>query len=90
MLARKRAHAVIRQKFGLVQHTSQQTFHAVSAQQREQPPLAQARYLPVRDELGEFRAIVQIPFETTLEFRHLVQQLGIEGLDCKQGNETDH
>ena len=61
------ADAVVGQELVRVEHPRQQRLHAVAADERQQPPLADARLLPRRDERGEVRAVVQEPVHAALK-----------------------
>ena len=59
VIARQRAHAVVGQEFVSVEQPAQQAFQPVSAQQREQPPLAAARVVPARDQVGQLGPVLE-------------------------------
>ena len=82
------ANAVVGQEFGFIEHARQQPLHAMAAQQRQQTALAAALLVPVRHQGGEFRAVFQEPFQAALEFRHLVEQFGLQRFDREQRDQT--
>ena len=57
------SYAVIGKKLGLIQHSLEEFFHAMTAQQRQQPALTPARGLPMRHQAGQIRPMHQEPLQ---------------------------
>src|SRR5262245_30141499 len=88
--ARERADTVLGQKLGLVQHSPEQTLHAMPSQQGQQPAMTAPLLIPVRNKGCQVRPIPEEPFQAALEVGYLVEQLRLESLDGEQRNEADH
>src|SRR5438876_1520583 len=63
-------HAVRGKELGLVQHSRQETLHAVSAEQGQQTPVTTAFLVPVRNQRGQFGAIGEDRKSTRLNSSH--------------------
>ena len=88
VVLRERAHAVVGQELGLVEHAPQQHLHAVAAQQRQQAALAEPGSCQRDTRLGEVGPVGQEPVEAPLELRQLIEQVGLERLDREQRDQA--
>src|SRR2546423_13317726 len=85
----QRTNAVITEEFVRVEHTPKQRFHSVPAGKRDEATLANAQFLPARDQTAEIRAVREIPFETRFESGERVDQLRLNCLHREQWHQTD-
>ena len=84
------AQTVVAQKFSFVQRPPEQAFHAMPAQQREQPAFAGAAHLPARNQFGQFGAMIQKPVHPARKVRQFPEQRRFQHFHGKQRNQTDH
>ena len=80
----ERAHTVVAEKLGRVEHAPQETFHAVPAGERDQPALAHAGFVPARNQAGEIRPVFEIPLEAAFEIRHGIDHFRLNRVDREQ------
>mmetsp|Transcript_39497 Transcript_39497/g.113609 ORF Transcript_39497/g.113609 Transcript_39497/m.113609 type:complete len:249 (-) Transcript_39497:1890-2636(-) len=90
VVPRKRPNAEVGQELLRVQHPLQQAFHAESAKQRQQTPLADARHLETGDEPGEILPFRQEVLSSRGEAWQLLQDSRLQHLHGKEGDQSHH
>ena len=90
MVLRHRAHAVVREELGLVEHPGQHAVEALLAQQGEQRIVGAVLVVPARDQAGEVGPVGEDPLDALVEVGQPRQDVGVQELDGEQRDEPDH
>src|SRR5208337_4423426 len=79
-----------REEFALVQHKLQDASQLVLACDRQQSALAHSLGTHAGQVRGEVGTVVDEPLQTFLEIGQLVENIGLQRLDCKQRDQSHH
>jgi len=89
MVLRHRADAELRQELGFVEHSVQQAFHPVAAQQRQEVALLLVLVEPVRHQPRKVGPVLEDPMQPLRKLGQPRQGRTVEHLDGAQRNEPD-
>src|SRR5207244_5277675 len=85
----ERTDSVVAQKFFRIEHAPQQTFHPMSAGERNETQFFHARLLPTRDQRRQVGSILEIPLQSRFESRQRFDQLPLNRFNREQRHQTD-
>src|SRR5207253_566188 len=87
--SRNGANPVRRQEFILIQHVAKNSPQLIAVGNRKQPPLRHPARAHAGDVADQVWTVFDKPLHAPLETRQFLQEIGLQSLDRKQGNQAD-